>query len=288
MNKAIGAIAAVVSTTGFAVASLGGAAGAAVECSSESYGQSNLYLYMATGLGGHDTGLSVPAPAAGETLTVANSWWTTYDYLAPETSPSRADEDQLNERVGLAVGGTTVGSLSYDLPDSVAEGATDDWSSGLWSGSFGATGSSVAGGAITLHHASQSGFDESANSFIVKSFGIELERCLTTEEPTTTTAPAETTTTIAATTTTAPGATTTAPAATTTSVASVAPTTAAPTTVAGAAAAPTTAVASAAPTTTVARGALPVTGGRMAVPLMLAALAGLTGAALMVVRRRPS
>jgi LPXTG-motif cell wall-anchored protein len=274
MKKAIGAIVAIVSTTGFAVASMGGAASAAVQCSNETYGQSGVFLYMANGSPAYATGLSVPAPAAGETLTVVSSAWTSYDYLPFDSSPSRADQNQQNERFGLAVGGVSIGGLSADLPDTVVQGAIDDWSSGINSGSFGGAAADVAGGAVTLRHASLSGFTESDNSFIVKSFSLTLERCLTTVDSTTTTAAETTTTTTAATTTTAVGATTTTAAATTTSVASGGPT--------------TTAAVSAATTTTLAVAALPTTGTNMTLPLVLAALAGLTGTALLVVRRRPS
>jgi LPXTG-motif cell wall-anchored protein len=275
MKRAIGAIVAIVSTTGFAVASMGGAASAAVQCSNETYGQSAVFLYLANGSPASATGLSVPAPAAGETLTVVSSSWTTYDYLPFDTSPSRADQNQQNERFGLAVGGVAIGGLSADLPDTVAQGAVDDWSSGIHSGSFGGAAADVAGGAITLRHASLSGFTESDNSFIVKSFSLTVQRCVTTVDSTTTTAAETTTTTTAATTTTAVGATTTTAAATTTSVASGGPTT-------------TTAAAAPATTTTVAVAALPTTGTNMTLPLVLAALAGLTGTALLVVRRRPS
>jgi LPXTG-motif cell wall-anchored protein len=274
MKRAIGAIVAIVSTTGFAVASMGGAASAAVQCSNETYGQSAVFLYLANGSPASATGLSVPAPAAGETLTVVSSSWTTYDYLPFDTSPSRADQNQQNERFGLAVGGVAIGGLSADLPDTVAQGAVDDWSSGIHSGSFGGASADVAGGAITLRHASLSGFTESDNSFIVKSFSLTVQRCVTTVDSTTTTAAETTTTTTAATTTTAVGATTTTAAATTTSVASGGPT--------------TTAAAAPATTTTVAVAALPTTGTNMTLPLVLAALAGLTGTALLVVRRRPS
>ena len=284
MKRAIAAIAAVAATTGFAVASMGAAAGAegtAAECSNEAYGQSGIFLWLANGSSAHDTGLVVPGPASGETLTVTSSSWTTYDYVAYESSPSRAEQNEQNERVGLAVGGTVVGGLSTDLPDNMSQGAPDDWNSGVVSGSFGGAGGAVAGGSISLRHASLSGFGESANIFTVKSFSLTLQRCVTpqvtttTAPATTTTAPA-TTTTAPATTTTAPGATTTAPAVTTTSVSAAAPTTTA------------TLTGSAGVTTTVASSALPVTGGAMTVPLLLAALAGLTGTALLVVRRRPS
>lgn len=286
MNKAIGVIAAVGSTTAFAVASFGGAAAANGVCSSETYAQSGIFAWMTSG-SVHDTGLVVTAPAAGETLTVKSSSWTTYENIDPESTPSRADQSENNEQVGLAVGGTSIGGLSTDLPDTVDEGAPDDWSSGIVSGSFGGAGSAIAGGSITLHHASLNDVGEGPNTFIVKSFSLELQRCA-----------AEITTTTAAPTTAAPTTTvSTASAAPTTTMATVptasvlpatitapaaAPTTVAPTTVAPAVLAPATTAVALAPA------ALPATGGEMTIPLVLASLAGLTGTALLVVRRRPS
>lgn len=285
MNKAIGVIAAVGSTTAFAMASLGGAAAANGVCSSESYAQSGIFAWMTSG-SVHDTGLVVTAPATGETLTVTSSSWTTYENIDPESTPSRADQNEDNEQVGLAVGGTSIGGLSTDLPDTVDEGAPDDWSSGIVSGSFGGAGSAIAGGSITLHHASLNGVGEGPNTFIVKSFSLELQRCAapapTTATPTTTAAPTTTVSTVSA--------------APTTTMATVPPASVLPATISAAVAAPAAAAPAAAPTTlapttTAVRSApasLPATGGEMTIPLVLASLAGLTGTALLVVRRRPS
>lgn len=285
MNKAIGVIAAVGSTTAFAMASLGGAAAANGVCSSESYAQSGIFAWMTSG-SVHDTGLVVTAPATGETLTVTSSSWTTYENIDPESTPSRADQNEDNEQVGLAVGGTSIGGLSTDLPDTVDEGAPDDWSSGIVSGSFGGAGSAIAGGSITLHHASLNGVGEGPNTFIVKSFSLELQRCAapapTTATPTTTAAPTTTVSTVSA--------------APTTTMATVPPASVLPATISAPAAAPAAAAPAAAPTTlapttTAVRSApasLPATGGEMTIPLVLASLAGLTGTALLVVRRRPS
>lgn len=285
MNKAIGVIAAVGSTTAFAMASLGGAAAANGVCSSESYAQSGIFAWMTSG-SVHDTGLVVAAPATGETLTVTSSSWTTYENIDPEATPSRADQNEDNEQVGLAVDGTSVGGLSTDLPDTVDEGAPDDWSSGIVSGSFGGAGSAIAGGSITLHHASLNGVGEGPNTFIVKSFSLELQRCAapapTTATPTTTAAPTTTVSTVSA--------------APTTTMATVPPASVLPATISAPAAAPAAAAPAAAPTTlapttTAVRSApatLPATGGEMTIPLVLASLAGLTGTALLVVRRRPS
>lgn len=285
MNKAIGVIAAVGSTTAFAMASLGGAAAANGVCSSESYAQSGIFAWMTSG-SVHDTGLVVTAPATGETLTVTSSSWTTYENIDPESTPSRADQNEDNEQVGLAVDGTSVGGLSTDLPDTVDEGAPDDWSSGIVSGSFGGAGSAIAGGSITLHHASLNGVGEGPNTLIVKSFSLELQRCAapapTTATPTTTAAPTTTVSTVSA--------------APTTTMATVPPASVLPATISAPAAAPAAAAPAAAPTTlapttTAVRSApasLPATGGEMTIPLVLASLAGLTGTALLVVRRRPS
>ncbi len=286
MNKAIGIVAAVGSTTAFAMASLGGAAAANGVCSSESYAQSGIFAWMTSG-SVHNTGLVVVAPAAGETLTVTSSSWTTYDNIDPESTPSRADQSENNEQVGLAVGGTSIGGLSTDLPDTVDEGAPDDWSSGIVSGSFGGAGSAIAGGSITLHHASLNGVGEGPNTFMVKSFTLELQRCAT-EITTTTAAPTTTVSTVSA--------------APTTTMATVPPASVLPATITAPAAAPAvlappvlapavlapTVLSSTTTSVASAPAALPATGGEMTIPLVLASLAGLTGTALLVVRRRPS
>lgn len=281
MNKAIGVIAAVGSTTAFAMASLGGAAAANGVCSSESYAQSGIFAWMTSG-SVHDTGLVVTAPGAGETLTVTSSSWTTYENIDPESTPSRADQSENNEQVGLAVGGTSIGGLSTDLPDTVDEGALDDWSSGIVSGSFGGAGSAIAGGSITLHHASLNDLGEGPNTFIIKSFSLELQRCAA-EITTSTAAPTTTVSTVsAAPTTTMPTAPTASVLPATITAPAAAPTTLAPAVLAPAVLAPTTTAVASAPA------ALPATGGEMTIPLVLASLAGLTGTALLVVRRRPS
>jgi LPXTG-motif cell wall-anchored protein len=185
-----------------------------------------------------------------------------------------------------------VGGLSTDVPDTVAEGAPDDWFSGVISGSFGGSGTILTGGPLIIRHASLYGFNESFNSVHPKMVSIVLERCTaavttTTVAPTTTaavtTTTAAVTTTTAAVTTTTTASTSTTVLATTTTVASGGPTTtAAPTTTVRPT---TTSVASGGPTTTAAP-SIPVTGDHTMVPLAMGAVAAGTGLVLLLVRRR--
>ena len=268
-------------------AALGGVAAADHECTTETFSWSNPTLsQIATWNLTMATGLSIPAPAAGATLTVVSTAYTAYDSIG-EGEVTRAIQNETGEQFTLRVGGTQVGGLSADLPDSVSQGAATPWFSGTVAGSLGGAGTTLTGGEIVIQH---SGKSETVNAFSVKTITVVVERCLphapTTTAPTTTapttTAPTTTAPTTTAPTTTAP--TTTAPAttapATTTTVAS-----AGPTTTVVAAAGPTTTVTGGS-VTTVPGGSLPVTGGDMTLPLILAALAAGTGAALLIVRRK--
>ncbi|CAB4573026.1 unannotated protein [freshwater metagenome] len=278
-------------------AALGGVAAADHECTTETFSWSNPTLsQIATWNSTMATGLSIPAPAAGATLTVVSTAYTAYDSIG-EGEVTRAIQNETGEQFTLRVGGTQVGGLSADLPDSVSQGAATPWFSGTVAGSLGGAGTTLTGGEIVIQH---SGKSETVNAFSVKTITVVVERCLphapTTTAPTTTapttTAPTTTAPTTTAPTTTAP--TTTAP--TTTAPATTAPATTAPatTTTVASAGPTTTVVAAAGPTTTVTGGSvttvpggsLPVTGGDMTLPLILAALAAGTGAALLIVRRK--
>ena len=271
-------------------AALGGVAAADHECTTETFSWSNPTLsQIATWNLTMATGLSIPAPAAGATLTVVSTAYTAYDSIG-EGEVTRAIQNETGEQFTLRVGGTQVGGLSADLPDSVSQGAATPWFSGTVAGSLGGAGTTLTGGEIVIQH---SGKSETVNAFSVKTITVVVERCLphapTTTAPTTTapttTAPTTTAPTTTAPTTTAPtttAPTTTAPA-TTTTVASAGPTTTTTTVVA--AAGPTTTVTGGS-VTTVPGGSLPVTGGDMTLPLILAALAAGTGAALLIVRRK--
>ena len=246
-------------------AALGGGVAAAAECTTETYSWSNPTLaQIATWNTTMATGLSIPAPAAGATLTVVSTTYTAYDSIA-EGEVTRAIQNETGEQFTLRVGGTQVGGLSADLPDSVGEGAATPWFSGTVAGSLGGAGTTLTGGEIVIQH---SGKSETVNAFSVKTITVVVERCLPTAP--TTTAPTTTAPTTTAPTTTAP----------TTTVAS-----AGPTTTVVAAAGPTTTVTGGS-VTTVPGGSLPVTGGDMTLPLILAALAAGTGAALLIVRRK--
>jgi hypothetical protein len=240
----------------------------------------------------YDTGITVPAPGAGQTLKVVSSAYKSFDRYPAGSSPTRAEVNQQNESFAIRVGGVQVGGLSTDVPDTVAEGAPDDWFSGVISGSFGGSGTILTGGSLIIRHASLYGFNESFNSVHPKMVSIVLERCTaavttTTVAPTTTaavtTTTAAVTTTTAAVTTTTTASTSTTVLATTTTVASGGPTTtAAPTTTVRPT---TTSVASGGPTTTAAP-SIPVTGDHTMVPLAMGAVAAGTGLVLLLVRRR--
>lgn len=154
----------------------------------------------------YDPGVSVPAPAAGETITIVSSAWVSYDRYLDGTVPTRADDNQQNERWGISIGGTSFGNLTDDVPDIVGQGAETPWFSGLRSGSFG-TGP-AGSGAIVLRHASLYGYTESANSIHPYSFDLTVRYCTADGETTTTAAPTTAAPTTAATPTTAAAPTT--------------------------------------------------------------------------------
>ena len=293
-KSALAAMVATAAAVGMGVVLLGGQSVGAATCADETYTWNDFDAGLGDtwklipGNDTYDTGIVVPTAGAGQTLTVVSSAYKSFDRYPAGSSPTRADVNQLNESFAIQVGGVAVGGLSADVPDTVAEGAVDDWFSGVLSGSFGGSGTILTGGALIIRHASLYGFTESYNSVHPKMVSITLQRCTTSV--TTTTAPA-TTTTAPATTTTAPATTTTAVsttttvAATTTTVASGGPTTTVPATTTTVRASTTTSVASGGPTTTVAP-SIPVTGDHTMVPLVMGAVAAGTGLVLLLVRRR--
>jgi hypothetical protein len=296
-----GAVAAMLATAtvvGMATLLMGGQVAGAAVCANETYTwndfdaglDENWKLLPSNAT--YDTGITVPAPGAGQTLKVVSSAYKSFDRYPAGSSPTRAEVNQQNESFAIRVGGVQVGGLSTDVPDTVAEGAPDDWFSGVISGSFGGSGTILTGGSLIIRHASLYGFNESFNSVHPKMVSIVLERCTaavttTTVAPTTTaavtTTTAAVTTTTAAVTTTTTASTSTTVLATTTTVASGGPTTtAAPTTTVRPT---TTSVASGGPTTTAAP-SIPVTGDHTMVPLAMGAVAAGTGLVLLLVRRR--
>jgi hypothetical protein len=296
-----GAVAAMLATAtvvGMATLLMGGQVAGAAVCANETYTwndfdaglDENWKLLPSNAT--YDTGITVPAPGSGQTLKVVSSAYKSFDRYPAGSSPTRAEVNQQNESFAIRVGGVQVGGLSTDVPDTVAEGAPDDWFSGVISGSFGGSGTILTGGSLIIRHASLYGFNESFNSVHPKMVSIVLERCTaavttTTVAPTTTaavtTTTAAVTTTTAAVTTTTTASTSTTVLATTTTVASGGPTTtAAPTTTVRPT---TTSVASGGPTTTAAP-SIPVTGDHTMVPLAMGAVAAGTGLVLLLVRRR--
>lgn len=136
-----------------------------------------------------NTGVIVPGPAAGETVTVTSLRFTAYDRYPAGSDPTRAETDQMHEQFRVAIGDVE-SSFTPDLPDSIDEGAVDDWYSGVQSGtlSIGA----IAGGEISLRHYSLYLVDDSPNSVRPTSVTVVVERCTQPEETTTTsTAPPE-------------------------------------------------------------------------------------------------
>ena len=299
-----GAVAAMLATAtvvGMATLLMGGQVAGAAVCANETYTWNDFDAgldenwKLLPGNATYDSGIVVPAPGAGQTLKVVSSAYKSFDRYPAGSSPTRAEVNQQNESFAIRVGGVQVGGLSTDVPDTVAEGAVDDWFSGVISGSFGGSGTILTGGSLVFRHASLYGFNESFNSVHPKMVSIVLERC--TAAVTTTTAAVTTTTAAVTTTTTASTSTTVL--ATTTTVASGGPTTtAAPTTTTAATTTTvasggttttvrptTTSVASGGPTTT-AVPSMPVTGDRTVVPLVMGAVAAGTGLVLLLVRRR--
>jgi endo-1,4-beta-xylanase len=187
------------------------------ECSVQTYawtGFVTLHTYQPS----YVTNISIPAPVSGETLRVRSIDYTAFDGNSPGATPSRADDDEANERFGIRIGNTDVTALSQDLPDTVAEGATNDNYSGVHGGRLtGWSGRSIVGGLVQLRHASLYGFiDASSNSLLAYSFTIEIERCGgASGGGATTTTMASTSTTAATSTTVGSGSTTTDPTATT-------------------------------------------------------------------------
>jgi LPXTG-motif cell wall-anchored protein len=266
MNKAIAAALTILAAGTASVSAVAGTVSAGDDCLSETYAWNNTAVtQLATWNPSIDTGLNIPAPTGDEHIAVIATSWTSYDRLMDENPQlTREIQNETGEQFSVRIGGTQVGGLSADLPDTEAQGAPTPWFSGVVSGSFGGVDTIVGGGEITLHH---SGDSSSFNAFNPKSVTITVVRC---------TPPIETTTTVVDTPTTTVDTPTTTetPAPTTTQVASNAPTT-------------TVQVASNAPTTTLG-GSLPTTGGDMTLPLILAGLAAGTGAALLMVRRKAS
>lgn len=260
MNKALAATITMMVAGTVSVSAMGGTVSAGDDCLAETYSWNNAdrSQLLATWNPSMVTGLSIPAAVGNEYLTVTSTAYSAYDRLIDETPElTREIQNETGERFSVRIGGVSVGGLSADLPDSVAQGAVTPWFSGVVSGSFGGVNTNLAGGAITLHH---SGDSSSPNAFTPKTVTITVVRCT---PPTTTTA-APTTTAVVGPTTTVTGPTTTTPAPT------------------------TTAAASAGPSPSVPGGSLPATGGDMTLPLILAGLAAGTGAALLMVRRKAS
>ena len=264
---------------------IGGAAGAAATCTQESYEWTGQVRLMTSGPTTFDTGVVIPGPATGETLSVLGSHYSSFDrYPSDGSAGTRVDAAQMHESWGIAIGGDAFGGLTTDAPNGPAEGAPDEFFSGIVSGSFG-TGP-IQGGSIVLRHASLYGFGESPNSINAAGVTLSVERCV--EVPETTppssveqTPPTEPATTVAEPTTvpeTAPVESSTSVEETSTSVES---NPAEPLPRVSADVVPPS-------TATAARQVLPATGSGSGALLLFASLFAMAGMGLLIVRRRPA
>lgn len=156
-------------------------AGAASACTASNYGWQGF-----SKIHGSDSehmvfhpGVGIPAPGAGETLTVQGVSFETYDGYSADGGISRSDQNQGNEQFGLRIGGTDVSSLSPDLPDSLDEGAASITYSGVLSGTLGGwNGTQINGGVLEFRHSSTYGAtDGSPNSMTVSAINVAVELC---------------------------------------------------------------------------------------------------------------
>jgi LPXTG-motif cell wall-anchored protein len=163
----------------------GGIASAAPVCAQESYQWDGEVRLKTDGTTTFDTGVAIPGPTAGETLTITSSSSSSYDrYPSDGSAGNRIDAGQMHESWGIAIGGANFGGLTADAPNGPADGAPDEFFSGMVTGSFG-TGP-TQGGSLVLRHASLYGFSESPNSINAAGVSLTVERC---SEPPGTTPP---------------------------------------------------------------------------------------------------
>ena len=177
-RRALGSLLALAAT---AVAPHAAHAGETESCTSERHEWVG-DVHLTTSSSAFDSGMTIPAAAAGETLTVTQSTFMVRDLYAEQNPDvTRSSENEQHESFALIIGGVQFGALTPDLPDTVAGGAVSDWDSGELSGSFG-TGETL-GGAVTFRHASRFGLSESPNSVQVGDVTIELRRCVPNTDP---------------------------------------------------------------------------------------------------------
>ena len=263
----------------------------------------------------YNTGVTIPAPDPGETITVFSFSYSAFDRQPAGTSPSRADQLERNESFGIAIGGVVIGGATKDLPDTVAEGATSVNDSGIVNGVNGGAPSTLGGEIVLKHFSTIFAFDTAPNSLTVTEVGVFVNRCKTvttttsstsststsststsststsststsstsTSSTSTSTTTSSTTTTTIKPTTTTTGSSTTSTSSTTTSVASGGPTTTKPATTTS-----TTIVGGGGPTS-VTPSTIPATGGATEHGLMgAAAVLMIIGGGMLIVRRRPA
>jgi LPXTG-motif cell wall-anchored protein len=180
--------AALIAAVGVAGLALNSPAGAAQQCSFDATytwsGEVRLLPWVPT----FSPGITITPAAPGETLNIVSADYATFDrYPSDGSAGTRTDANQQNERAGISIGGVNFGALSTDVPNGPAEGAPDEYFSGIITGSFGS--GPTAGGAVLVRHASLYGFTESPNSVNITSLEIVVERCIEIPDETTTTPP---------------------------------------------------------------------------------------------------
>jgi hypothetical protein len=119
MNKAIAAAITMMAAGAVSVSAMSGAVSAAEDCLSETYSWNNPTVsQLATWQPTLSTGLSIPAPAAGEHIAVIATGWSSFDRLMEENPElTREIQNEIAEQFSVRVGGVQVGGLSADLPD---------------------------------------------------------------------------------------------------------------------------------------------------------------------------
>ncbi len=154
-----------------------------------------------------DTGVTIPTTSAPATAKITSIVVQTYDAQPAGTTPTRVNQRENGEQIGIRIGTTDVVALSADLPDTVRKGATDENYSGVQSSTLTAWANTpITGGMITIRHGSLYTNNTNSNSLTAYSVTANVQTCAPGGPPaptttTTTTAPASTTTAAATTTT---------------------------------------------------------------------------------------
>ena len=172
-------------------------AGGGGTCSSQTYnwnGYQGLHVSAAT----FNTGVSIPAPAAGSTQKVTAMTVKTYDGQTAGTVPSRATQNETGEKIGIRIGSTDNTAITGDLPDTVAQGADNDNFSGVKTYNLaGWVNTPISGGQIVIRHGSLYTGTTASDSLSANDVTVTVETCTAGGGGTTTTTAGATTTTVA-------------------------------------------------------------------------------------------